>query len=122
MIAPTTRSTTPTPTPMFPTSHICRRLRAVDLRLLPLWHTRGTGLSICHSEGFFGQIHQRQVGRLGDRTFGGQLRKHVAGEELRRGDLALVERLVLRADLAAELLECYLGLPQQQPRTDDVSE
>src|SRR5262249_56899098 len=45
-------------------------------------------------EGLLRQVHQRQVGPLGDRPAGGQLGQHVVREEVRGGQLALVERLV----------------------------
>ena len=47
-------------------------------------------------EGRLVEVHQRQVGRLGDGQLGGDLGQVVLREELRRRDLALVERLVGR--------------------------
>ena len=61
--------------------------------------------------------------RLGDRPLRGQLRQHLAGEELRRGDLALVERLGrCAAGPAGQRGERDLGLAQQQPADDEVAE
>ena len=61
------------------------------------------------SEGALVELHQRQVGGLGDRPLGGELRQHGAREELCGRDLALVERLVAALDLAAELRAGELG-------------
>ena len=73
------------------------------------------GLVVEESECFFGQLHQRQVGRLEHRALGGQTRQHVGREELRRRHLAGVERLVLARVARVETSLRDLGLTQQQP-------
>src|SRR5690242_2690066 len=53
----------------------------------------------CGSEGLVVEVHQRRRGAGQDPAGGRELRQHVAREELGGGELALVERLILGADI-----------------------
>src|SRR5215218_8129527 len=74
------------------------------------------------SEGGFRQIHDREIGPLGDDTFGGQLGEHRTRKPAARAHLAFVEGLLIRRKLLIEPVERYLGSAKQQPCADQVAE
>src|SRR3954471_17064785 len=117
-ISPMTTRTMPSPIPMFSPCGCRGRQATSRARSCPSAEEYPAAAGVNPADGSergLVEVHQGQIRGLRDGPLGGDLRHHVACEELSRGHLALVERAILRSDLAAELPECDLRLAQQQP-------
>ena len=84
-------------------------------------HPQGAASPVRRSEGGLVEVHQREVGGLGDGALGGELGQVVLREELRGRDLALVERLVLGRDARRPSLSSATSAPRSSSQAQTTS-
>src|ERR1700758_4197206 len=83
-------------------------------------NVRGIGAS--GSECGVVEVHQRGRGAGQDAARRGDLGQHIGGKELRRGDLALVERLLFARCAGIQCSQRDFSVEQQLPADEQIAD